>query len=28
MSVDDVILNVRELVAEERPSAQNMIGVY
>ena len=25
MSVDNVILSVRELVAEERPSAQNMI---
>jgi len=28
MSVDNVILNVRELVAEERPSAQNMIGEH
>ena len=25
MSVDNVILSVRELVEEERPSAQNMI---
>jgi len=28
VSVDNVVLNLRELVAEARPSAQNMIGVY
>ena len=28
MSVDNVILSVRELVAEERPAAQNMMGEY